>query len=255
MITRYRAALNGKHLDAIDKNICILDIQYATPEYSVNMETAAGREGADIKERKRQKVSVTITFEVHIYNTATRNAVAQKIKTWANGGGTLTTNDREGQSLHNIVCDQLPEIESVKNWTDPVTMVLSAYQFPYWEDDDLTTLTISGTNTSGTLKLPGNAGNVNAIATITANAAVTWFEVTVASTKIYVTANVAKNDVVNINYSKGYLTIKNGSTSLLGKRSAASSDELQAASGKNNTVKLRASAKMTAKVQARGAWL
>ena len=267
MRTRYRISLGGVQLDTllqdekdesgIADKLWILDIQYPKPETARTIESPGSRDGGIITRKFRQKVSVTVVFGLYIYDPALRNQACQKIKTWAAAGGTLRTNDRTGQALYNAVCEDFAEIDSVKNWTDPITMTFSAYAVPYWQDTTQTTKTLTGTNTSGTITPPGNAGDTNPTVSIsTEYGAITWFEITTGDTTIRVTANIAKNHTVTIDYdSKRNLRIRDGSTSLLANRSAASSDELIVTCGTSNTIKIRASAKISATFNVRGRWL
>lgn len=261
MRTRYRFSMGEVALDQLiqedypDK-LWILDISYAEPAISRSVETPANRDGGIITKEYRQKASVTVTFGLYIYDTAERNAACDRIKSWAKAGGNIRTNDKPDLVLQNAVCEQYPEIDSAKNWTDPLTMTFSAFTFPYWQDFNATTKTLSGTKTSGTITVPGNADYTNPTVSITANAAVTWFEVSTDATTIRVNASLAKNETATISYnSKGYLQIRRGTTSILSSRSANSADELRLPCGKTSTIKINASARITATFTARGAWL
>lgn len=256
MKSRYRISVGGTHLDNINDKIWILDIQYPPPEIEKSIDNPAGRDGGIITKKTRRAATVTVTFGLYIYDTAERNAVCQEIKTWAAAGGTLKTNDKPGLALYNAVCDQYPDIESAKNWTDPLTVVFSAYDFPYWEEMEKTEITLKGTNTSGTINIPGNAGDVRVEATVTTQAAISWFELSAGDTKIRVNKSIANGKTITISYTKdGIMRIREGSTSILDKRSAESNDDLLVTSGERNAFRIKASGKIKVDFSTRGAWL
>ena len=261
MNTRYRIRLGNVELDELleeeyQDKLWILDISYPPPEYAYTVETPGQRNGGILTKSYRQKASVTVTFGLYIYDTAARNKACDAIKSWAAAGGTIHTNDKPDLALYNCVCEQYPDIESAKNWTDPLTMTFSSFAFPFWQDADATQKTLSGTNTSGNIDTPGNAEYTNPTVSITPNVAITWFEVTTGSTTIRVTADIAKDSAVTIDYdSKRTLRIRNGSTSLLAKRSGTSADELRVPCGKTSKIAIKASGKITAVFSVRGAWI
>lgn len=256
MRTRYRISVGGTYLDALDSRICIIDIQHMAPEIQRTIEIPGQADGGIVTKSYREKASVSVTFELRIYSITERDEVMQTIKTWAKAGGTLLTNDRSGKRLYNVVCEQFPEVTSVRNWLDPVTIVFSAYRFPYWQDSTVTTVTLTGTNASGKMNLPGNWGNAYVSATITAKAAVTWFEIKTGSTAIKVNASLAKDDVVEITYGTSHeISIKKGKTSLLSGRTAASADNLLLPCGKESSISIKADKKVSCQFKARGVWL
>ena len=170
MITRYRMSINGTQLDSCLNNnatykkykdkIVLLNIGYSEPGISRTVETAGDTDGGIITRTYRQKATVTVTFGLYIYDVADRKAVCRIIQTLVRNGGTIQTNDRPGEALYNCVCEQFPEIDSARDWTAPLTMVFSAYAFPYWQDTAETraTIPVGGTNwTSKAINVPGNA--------------------------------------------------------------------------------------------------
>ena len=156
MRSRYRISLGGVQLDTIDNDLLILDIGYTAPEVSTPEHRAADLDGVDCGDKYFSKQTVTVTFELHIYDVAQRNAVCQKVNEWAAAGGTLVTNDRAGQRLWNTRCDKFASIESARNWTDPLTLVFTTTYLPFWVSNEDKTLTLTGkwTGTSDPQKCP-----------------------------------------------------------------------------------------------------
>ena len=259
MISRYEVTIGGHKLSRVHKDLLILDVSYDPPEIGYTIATVAMRDGVTITRQYKGKVTCTVTFELHIYGIEERQTALQDVMTWAQGSGALRTNDRPEQRLENFVIESYPSISSVRNWTDPLTITFAAYNWPYWVDEEETTLKVSGKTGKGTLKVPGNAGmNGNTLVEVdvTANAALSKITLTVGSTSIALEEiSVPKNGVIKIAYnSQKVLSIKYGSKSLLANRTAKSSDDLLAACGKSTNVSISASTSVSAVFRARGCW-
>lgn len=277
MITRYRMSIGGVQLDScLDEieefeqykdRIVLLNIGYTAPEISRTIETAGDVDGGIITKTYRQKATVTVTFGIYIYDVADRFAVCQHIKTLASKGGTIITNDRPGQELDNCVCEQYPEIDSAKDWTAPLTMVFSAYAFPYWQEQEATVRSLTGKKTSATTYVPGNAPNAMTIVDFLVNEAYSASAVTTVvsingkSIKLYYAFK--KNNYCVIDYdSNNNLRVRvydtptsTKYTSILSSVADTSSDKLLAKPGANNTVSIDAAKGITATFSVRGAWL
>lgn len=255
MISRYEVALNDVLLSEVSENLLILDVHYTDPEITNSMVSLGNREGSFITRRRKERASVTIDFEIHEYDIAERQRVYQDIVSWAIGGGILTINDRPDMRLR-CICENLPAISSVKNWTDSLSITFSAYAYPYWEDVEPVLVTLNGANARGSIHVSGNVGEAFVTAEITANEAISHLTVSVGNTSIQLTGiSIPKNGVVKISYDDdAILSIKYGSTSLLSKRTPASSDDLMAKCGATNSVSVVASNVVTARISVRGCW-
>lgn len=251
MISRYKATMDGVLLNSIHEMLQVLDIRYETSEMQRNMARRASGSGVYATNPYRQSTSVTIDFELHIYDTRERQRVCQQVIQWARGS-VLQTSDRPGQRLH-VVCDGYPAIESALRWTDPLSVTFTAYALPYWEEEFPATATL--TNASGTLFVPGNVSEQGAKvdAEITANAALTALTLAVGSNSITLSGiSVPKNGKIIVSHDEnGHLSIKYGNTSLLNKRTG--SDDLLAENGKTSTV--RVSGNAACKFSVRGLWM
>ena len=254
MTSRYEVTLNDKKLSSVNKNLLILDVAYSTSE-SFERSRIANRDGARLSSLYREGSSVTVTFELHIYDIQKRQAALADVIAWAKDGGELKINDRKDQSLQ-CVCEKLPAI-SVKNWTEPLTITFSAYAFPYWEETKATVATLSGKNVSGTIKVNGNAPKAYANVTVKATAAITSLTVKVGSSSIALSGiSIAAGKTVVFSYDENkILSIMTGTTSLLSKRTAKSSDDLVASCGKSNKISVVASANVTATFSVKGAFI
>lgn len=256
MISRYEVILDGVTLSSIHNDLMILDIQHTPAQRQATTARKAKGNGVYITDLYQAQTTVTILFELHIYDIEERQRVCQEIATMAMNCKILETNDRPGQRLH-VICDQPPAIESALQWTSPIMMVFSAYSLPFWEESEPSIVTISGTNQNETLFVPGNAGETFLDAEITASSAITSLTISSGSTTIsLIGLSVAAGGVVKVTHDEnGILSIKSGNTSLLSHRTAASSDDLLVVSGTNNLVAISANNAVSCKFSARGVWL
>ena len=207
-------------------------------------------------DERKASTSVTVTFELHIYSTPARQAALQSVISWARDGGVLEVNDREGQYL-SCVCTKYPSIDSVKKWTNPLSITFTAYKVPYWEESSPTSVTISGRNSSGSLELPGNGGDALVSCSIRAGGTLTSLRVTVGNTYIDLNnMSVPSGGYVDITYdSDKHIVISINGASGLSRRTGLSSDNLMAPSGKSTRVSILSSVTITATFSARGCWM
>lgn len=131
MMTRYVCWLNGQGLHDLDESVCILDIAESAPALRLQTAALAGREGQLVTARRRQQLTVTVTFEIHERDPHRRKAIADQARAWARDGW-LSVSDRPGQRLY-VLCEALPAVNSALRWTAPLTAVFTAYALPFWE--------------------------------------------------------------------------------------------------------------------------
>lgn len=167
-MTRYEVTLNGISLESLHPSIYIIDVNYEPPQYSIETYSIVKRQGARISRKYKEKAAVSIRFVVRAYDIVERQSIIQSIIHWAKNGGDLRINDRPGQKLV-CVCDQLPGVESVRGWTEELTIAFAAYAIPYWQslEETVANLTLEdGTQVSSKdlapltdleLYVPGNA--------------------------------------------------------------------------------------------------
>jgi hypothetical protein len=180
--------------------------------------------------------------------------VLQDIVKWAWNGGVLEVNDRDGQQL-NCICEAYPSIDSVRDWTNPLSITFAAYEIPYWQDKTATTLTLTGTEASGTKSVGGNGDDCYVKCTVVPSGTLTSLTVTAGDTSIALSGiSVSSNTTLTIGYVDGIFVISAGGSSLLGKRTAASSDDLRVACGGTRTFSVTANVSVTATFEFRGNW-
>lgn len=256
MISRYRVSLGGVQMDSLDANLVILDVGYDSVAPQISQERVAELDGYDYNGEYFEKTIVTITFELHIYGTKERNKACQKVNEWANSGGSLVISDRSGQYLSKVRCEKRANIESVRNWTDPLTIVFATTYVPHWLSNSEKTLSLSGASGSGTLKMDGNIGDAFVSVEATANAKITSAKFVAGSTQLELKGfELESGKKLIIDYVNGrYLRIRADGKSIMNKLQPTSSDFLAVPCGANTKCSF-SGGKMTVAFKARGKWV
>lgn len=255
MISRYEVTLNGISLSTLSANILILDVSYSEPSFNDNSYRVAKRNGARTDDRVFNPKSVSISFEIHAYDIRQRTAIKNAVEAWAKNGGRLEINDHEGQYMR-CVCSKFPTIESVRNWTDPLTIQFTANDIPFWQENMPSSITLTaGTSGSGTFFVPGSVNGALVEANIHTNAAITSVALTVNGRTLTLSnITVSSGKDIKITYDdKAIQSIKVGTTSLLGNRTGVT--DLLANCGENNTVSFTSDASVTVTFSVRGCWM
>ena len=255
MTSRYQVTLNGISLSGLADEIYILDVNYAEPEFNDTRYRTAKRHGNRKDDRIFNSASVTISFEIHAYDTHKRQAIRNAVCAWAKNGGRLEINDREGQYLE-CDCSRFPAVASARNWTDPFTVTFTGNEIPFWQEIAPSTLTLSaGTSGNGSLFAPGSADGALVEAKIHANASLSSVSLTVNGRTLGLSGlSVASGKDIRITYDKQAIqSIKVDNTSLLDKLTGV--DDLLAKCGELNAVSFTASASVTVTISVRGYWL
>lgn len=263
MRTRYRPRIGSTWMDSLDKNLAVLDVSYSGLERNLKRQSVADLDGFEIIGTEIVRQTVTISFELHIYDVTERNNVCQAVNKWASASNMLRTNDREGQYL-NVACEQFATLNA-RDWTAPLSLVFTSINIPYWQSYNAITKTISGKNVSSTMALDGNVGEALVTATVTSTKGVlkTLKLVTGATTIELTGLSIPKDEQVYIDYvSNRYLRIRHltadgqkSKGSLLPKLKATSSDNLKIPSGKSSSVSVTADNNVKVALSAKGLWL
>ena len=238
MRTRYSVALDGVELSAIAPEIIVTDITHNAPVREVRASDIAGRNGKLYTRTVTSSTGVTVSFEIHTPDVRRRAAIMEDVQRWAMPGGVLTTSDRPDRVLR-VVCESLPTVGSAQKWTGNCSIGFVAYAVPFWEDEAPRRVSITG-NGSKSLFVPGFAAPASVEATVKNTGSGTISSVTLKAGDTSMTfAGLALKAGQTLTVShdeRGLLTARIGGTSVLDKRTAASSDELELEPGRNATL-------------------
>ena len=248
------AALDGVELSAIAPEIIVTDITHNAPVREVRASDIAGRNGKLYTRTVTSSTGVTVSFEIHTQDVRRRALIMEDVQRWAMPGGVLTTSDRPDRVLR-VVCESLPTVGSAQKWTGVCSIGFVAYAVPFWEDETPRLVNITG-NGSKNLFVPGFAAPASVEAKVTNTGSGTISSVTLTAGDTSMTfAGVALGAGQTMKLShdaRGLLTARIGSASVLDKRTAASSDELELDPGKNAALSVTTNGTASTTFEVRG---
>ena len=257
MRSRYLAALDGVELSAIAPEIIVTDITHNAPVREVRASDIAGRNGKLYTRTVTSSTGVTVSFEIHTQDVRRRAAIMEDVQRWAMPGGVLTTSDRPDRVLR-VVCESLPTIGSAQKWTGTCSIGFVAYAVPFWEDETPRRVSITG-NGRKSLFVPGFAApaSVEAKVTNTGSGAISTVTLTAGDTTMtFAGLALGAGQTMTIAHNaRGLLTAHIGGASVLGKRTAASSDELELEPGKNATLSVATGGTASTTFEVRGRYV
>ena len=257
MILRHRVALNGIQLDEIDPAVMVLGVSEEAPnraQQSVNRWSV----GQQLMSNRTNYLDVTVTFAVRIKKNDMPNhtRVFGAVSAWANAGGYLTANHRDGQRLR-VACVGIGKLGDPKDWATSYTITFRAYEKPFWEDAREWVSSDSGTSITHKLAARGTiptqldlylknttAGILNTLTISTGTDEMEFANLSLGPSKI-----------LAITHSEtGLLVIRNSTDlSLMAARTLESSDDLTLRPGMN-MISIAAQCAVEATFRYRGRW-
>ena len=261
--SRYDATLNGHSLSDVAEEIIIRDIIEEPPKVDRQTDKRALRHGYRVSGVIRRSLSVRIVYNVRAYDESRRAEILDSIARWAGDGGWLTISTRPMLRLY-VRPEDFPSLSSSLKWTEDLSLTLTAYEQPYWEERLPAVLSAQtapdgdGYAFSGALNPRGTVQAVPVTLTMTntGGAALTNLTITAADTSIVLERlSVQPGEAVAIAYTDDdILTITGGGASILSARTAESSDELLIRPGQENPITITSDAPVSGTVEARGRW-
>jgi hypothetical protein len=275
---RYEAALNGKIFSDIAPEVLLRDIVEQPADVDSQANPRAGLYGQSVPTRKRLALSVRLVYRIREYDSRKRAEIRDKVAEWANGangGGWLTINTRPGMQLQ-VVCDTPPNLDSSLKWTQDLTLTLTAYAIPFWQEagdgqavelDTVWADNVGMYKGSVAISPKGNAGKVpvTCFAYNMDDKPLTHLKIIVDDTMMeFKGMNIAGGGVLGGWFSLDYtdeeiLQIKNvrddNDPSLLQYRTAESDDDLLAQCKARNEIHVYSDATVNITFFVRGRWL
>lgn len=252
---RFEAALNGTKFSEIDPAVILLDINEIPAKQTINTVQRGMRAGMRVTSRKRSSLSVRLQYVVREYDIEARARIMDKIAAWVGNGGWLTVNSRPGLRLF-VTPDGLPGMGSSLRWTNELSITLTAFAQPYWQQEQPTEVSTTGT---GVISPIGTVEEVCAecSAINTGDGVLTALTMTCGNTYIKLERlEVQPGERVEVRYTDdGVLTITAGGKSAMLNRTADSSDDLKARSRVKNIIGVASDQPVTATFAVRGLYL
>lgn len=131
---RVYATLNGVRLQDVAPLAVIQSIVESPPELDVmTMDTSNSQRFLRMTRKKRDiKIGIVIGC---VYDLQTRAQTLDAIAKWARDG-VLEVSYRPWQQLY-VHVTKAPALGSVREWTQEIEILLTAYSFPFWETREL----------------------------------------------------------------------------------------------------------------------
>jgi len=256
MIYKLEAYMDGIPLTSLGR-VTITDISHNAATLAVSTAPLANVHGDRVLDRRWSQAAVTITVVLGGDSPAERQELCQSVAAWAKGR-ILQTSDRYGQQLR-CICTVPPQIQNTINRVERISMTFTAYQNPFWEDEYPLMVTLSGTNDSGSIYVPGNVPAQTVLEIEAApmsgtlnDLAITAGEHTLSFEGLGATA-LSPLKIVYTDQMIQKITV--GDTSALDKRTRSSADDLLAEIGGHTVIGITANVGANVRFLARGKWL
>lgn len=167
MILSKRVALDGVYLDELHDSIVIRGFDPGVPSETIQAANTMGGSGQRITGQHWETLEASVTFAIDISKRemALRREVYDAVITWASRKGWLTVDWLTGRRMY---VDKVifPSSGDMWAWTDEYTIGFRAYNMPFWQDAEPTSVSAALPTASGqmSIQIGGNVENVVDIA-------------------------------------------------------------------------------------------
>lgn len=251
MARHVEAWMDGVALSSLGPFL-IQGVQEDAPELEQFLAASPGRDGQWLSAQRRRSLTVTLRVAIReLYDLPRRAYAAEQLAAWAQGHALQLSNRPERRLL--VRCTGIPALGDVRNYTEELRVVWTAWAPPYWESQTPDRVNLTGA--SGTLTVPGTVETPVCL-TVTPESALTSLSVTVGGKTITLAELAVPADTALVfdRDECDRLRITSGGVSLLSKRTAASADDLIAAPGRV-AISYTANTTCAVNAEARGRWL
>lgn len=231
-LKRLNAWINDYALRDVDPKLYITEIYEPAADATLEWGAVPGVSGQRLLRRTRQSKRIRIEFDIReLFDLTGRAAIITAVNDWAKDG-ILKVSYRPRQQMRVILADPAV-IDGARDVSAKFEVAFQAGADPYWQDDQLTTVSLSGTAGTGTVIVPGQVNTWPEI-TVTPSAS-TLNALTLSingQTMAFTGLGVESGTALTIGHDdRGLLQIKAGATSKLSCRTAASVDDFLIAPG------------------------
>lgn len=131
MLLRFDAELNGRKFSELAKSIILTDIVELPAEEEKITSNRALHAGTHVTDIIRRTLPIQLNFVIRERDPQRRAGRIALVTEWVGAGGTLSISTRPGYTLR-VKPDRLPSLGSSLKWTEELSLVLTAYEVPYW---------------------------------------------------------------------------------------------------------------------------
>lgn len=265
----FEANLGGVDFTSLASEIVLLDIVEEPAQMDTQTVPRALGDGMIRTVNRRKSLSVRIVYQIRTQDVVRRAEVRDLVTAWAMKGGALKVNTRPGKMIQ-VVMDTAPALESSMKYDADLSLTLTAYAVPYWQDADATmfevntALLASGENWQADIFKVGGQTDTPLAATLIVGGEnnLTHLSITCNNSLMVLDGmDIAPGKAIFISYNdQGVLEILDffnfdGDNSLAKYRTADSTDDLRAVPNVDNQILISADAALTGSLSTRGRWL
>lgn len=246
--------LNGASLEGAHPQILLQHIEEMAPAVDVQTGARAGGPGQFVTSHKLTQRNINIIFAVRErLDFAKRAEAVSAAAKWIGSGGWLEISSRPGLRIWTVPT-QFPGPGRLRDWTQDISLTLTAFSWPLWIEKSANSATLENTASgSAHLSVPGT-WETRLEATITPkSAALTSAEISAAGQTMTLTGlDVTAGTALRIWWDERHLLrIQAGTTGLLGCRTG---DDLALPPGRHE-VSVTTNTACDVKLMARGCYL
>lgn len=245
---------NGVSLTDAVPLVIVKNVYEDNPERDLMTGERPGSPGMRLLYNKRTQLIVRVEFVIREIHDLTARAMAlQAVNVWAQDG-VLACSNRPDQYLQCVV-SQRPALGAVRDYTQLFNVEFTAVSCPYWQAQQADTGTGSGTSGSIEITPAGTVARVPLTFSVSpASGTLTAFSATAnGKTMAFSGLSVASTSALQLSYNEHMIQLITASgASAIGKRTAASADDLFLIPGQVNTITWTADVSSSVEFAARG---
>lgn len=251
MTSLLNASINGTLLTEIDDRIIVTDIRENQPETRTTTLQRPVNAGSFFVRNSLHALDVSVYFVIWEQSVEERMRILNQIGYLISDDILkLSTSQRPDQMLMVRVTGK-PVIRSALHWQDEITITFTAFEMPYWQDEEFSV------SQGDTLFVPGyGTANVWAEIKNTGSTSASYVSLAVGETILrFDSITLSPGQTLLVGYDeRGLMTASVAGVSVLDRRAESSDDDLIAQCGFDNSVSVRSDGSVNAVFKARGVW-
>ena len=131
MLLRFDATLRNFKFSDLANEIILTDIVELPPEEEIISSKRALRAGTHVTDIVRRSLPIRLSYVIRTQDPVRRAALRDRVAKWVGNGGVLSISTRPDYYIV-VKPTNLPALNSSLRWTEEQSILLTAYEQPYW---------------------------------------------------------------------------------------------------------------------------
>lgn len=131
LLLRFDATLRNFRFSDLADEIILTDIVELPPEEEVISSKRALRAGTHVTDIVRRSLPIRLSYVIRTQDPVRRAALRDRVAKWVGNGGVLSISTRPDYYI-NVKPTNLPALNSSLRWAEEQSILLTAYEQPYW---------------------------------------------------------------------------------------------------------------------------